>query len=431
MIRPEVIQDVKLRFGIIGNDEALLNAINVALNVASTDVAVLITGETGVGKENIARIIHAYSPRKHENYIAVNCGSLPEGTIDSELFGHVRGAYTGAIDEGSGYFGAANKGTIFLDEVGELPLSTQARLLRVIETGEYIKVGSSKVEKTNVRIISATNRQLSKSVAEGRFRRDLFYRLRGVPIILPPLRERGTDVLLLFRKFAADFAERNHMPAVRLTEDAKEWVMSYSWPGNIRELKNVAESISIMEESRDVDAGMLNRHFPQEKPLGPQLPVLAGAGDKGFENEREFMMQALLGMRQEIQELHKQIEELRKNQQLLSQSTTTDAQSGVTLIHSHQQGVDTHHHLTSYIKSVPLSASSVVDDDDIQDTEVLEEENLSLQDALKDKIIKALEKHRGHRKSAAAELGISERTLYRKIKDYGLDKDNSKGVDTL
>lgn len=423
MIRPEVIQQVKLHFGIIGNNEALLHGIDAALQVASTDASVLITGESGVGKESFPKIIHAYSPRKHQNYIAVNCGAIPEGTIDSELFGHVKGAFTGAIDERKGYFGEANGGTIFLDEVGELPLSTQARLLRVLESGEYIKVGSSKVEKTNVRIVAATNLNMTQAIADGRFRRDLYYRLSVVPIILPPLRERGNDVLLLFRKFAADFAEKYHMPAIRLTEDGKQSVLNYSWPGNVRELKNVTERISILEENREVDAQMLSRYL-KEQSREPQLPVLIGAGGKSFENEREFLMQALLGMRQEIQDLKKQIEDLQQKQQLPRQHSVPD-QPSVTLIHPSQSVAMATPQISGYIH--PQHTIKAVDvDDDIQDTEVLEEENLSLSDALKDKIIKALEKHHGRRKSAAAELGISERTLYRKIKDYGLDKGNHK-----
>ena len=422
MIRPEIIQQVKLHFGIIGNNEALLHGIDAALQVASTDASVLITGESGVGKESFPKIIHAYSPRKHESYIAVNCGAIPEGTIDSELFGHVKGAFTGAIDERKGYFGEANGGTIFLDEVGELPLSTQARLLRVLESGEYIKVGSSKVEKTNVRIVAATNLNMAQAIADGRFRKDLFYRLSVVPIMLPPLRERGNDVLLLFRKFAADFAEKYRMPAIRLTEDGKQSVMAYSWPGNIRELKNVVERISILEENRDVDAEMLRRYL-KEQSRGPQLPVLLGAGEKNFENEREFLVQALMGMRQEIQDLKKQLEDLQQKQQLLMQQPVAD-QPSMTLIHS-SQSMGGSPQIATYYKPAP-SVKAVDDDDDIQDTEVLEEENLSLSDALKEKIIKALEKHHGRRKNAAAELGISERTLYRKIKDYGLDKGNNK-----
>lgn len=423
MIRPEIIQQVKLHFGIIGNNEALLHGIDAALQVASTDASVLITGESGVGKESFPKIIHAYSPRKHQSYIAVNCGAIPEGTIDSELFGHVKGAFTGAIDERKGYFGEANGGTIFLDEVGELPLSTQARLLRVLESGEYIKVGSSKVEKTNVRIVAATNLNMAQAIADGRFRKDLFYRLSVVPIMLPPLRERGTDVLLLFRKFAADFAEKYRMPAIRLTEDGKQSVMTYSWPGNIRELKNVVERISILEENRDVDAEMLRRYL-KEQSRGPQLPVLLGAGEKNFENEREFLVQALLGMRQEIQDLKKQLEDLQQKQQLLMQQPVPD-QPSMTLIHPSQSMGVTSPKIASYYKPAS-SVKAMADDDDIQDTEVVEEENLSISDALKEKIIKALEKHHGRRKNAAAELGISERTLYRKIKDYGLDKGNNK-----
>lgn len=427
MIRPEIIQQVKQHFGIIGNNEALLHGIDAALQVASTDASVLITGESGVGKESFPKIIHAYSPRKHESYIAVNCGAIPEGTIDSELFGHVKGAFTGAIDERKGYFGEANGGTIFLDEVGELPLSTQARLLRVLESGEYIKVGSSKVEKTNVRIVAATNLNMTQAIADGRFRKDLFYRLSVVPIMLPPLRERGNDVLLLFRKFAADFAEKYRMPAIRLTEDGKQSVMAYSWPGNIRELKNVVERISILEENRDVDAEMLRRYL-KEQSRGPQLPVLLGAGEKNFENEREFLVQALLGMRQEIQDLKKQLEDLQQKQQLLMQQPVSD-QPSMTLIHPSQSVGVTSPQIATYYK--PATVKAVDDDDDIQDTEVLEEENLSLSDALKEKIIKALEKHHGRRKNAAAELGISERTLYRKIKDYGLDKGNNKNNTAL
>ncbi len=423
MIRPEVIQQVKLHFGIIGNNEGLLHGIDAALQVAPTDASVLITGESGVGKESFPKIIHAYSPRKHESYIAVNCGAIPEGTIDSELFGHVKGAFTGAIDERKGYFGEANGGTIFLDEVGELPLATQARLLRVLESGEYIKVGSSKVEKTNVRIVAATNLNMAQAIADGRFRRDLFYRLSVVPIMLPPLRERGNDVLLLFRKFAADFAEKYRMPAIRLTEDGKQSVLNYSWPGNVRELKNVVERISILEENREVDAQMLSRYL-KEQSREPQLPVLARVGEKGFENEREFLMQALLGMRQEIQDLKKQIEDLQQKQQQLPLQQTLPDQPSMTLIHPTQAVSVANPQLSGYITQRTVKAVEV--DDDIQDTEVVEEENLSLSNALKEKIIKALDKHHGRRKSAAAELGISERTLYRKIKDYGLDKGNHK-----
>lgn len=422
MIRSEIIQQVKLHFGIIGNNEGLLRGIDAALQVASTDVSVLITGESGVGKESFPKIIHAYSPRKHEKYIAVNCGAIPEGTIDSELFGHVKGAFTGAVDERKGYFGEANGGTIFLDEVGELPLSTQARLLRVLESGEYIKVGSSKVEKTNVRIVAATNVNMMQAIADGRFRKDLFYRLSVVPIMLPPLRERGNDVLLLFRKFAVDFAERYRMPAIRLTEEGKQVLLAYSWPGNIRELKNITEQISILEENREVDGAVLQRYL--KEPLRePQLPVLRGTSDTNFESERELLYQALYGMRSEIQELKKQVEELRQKQ--LQQPAETDRT--VTLIHSASQSdaAVLSPQITSYGKA-SVGPKMTADDDDIQDTVVVEEENLSIQDVLREKIVKALRKHHGKRKLAAQELGISERTLYRKIKDYGLEKNSDR-----
>jgi len=418
MIRPEVIQQVKLHFGIIGNDEGLLRGIDVALQVASTDLSVLITGESGVGKENFPKIIHAYSPRKHEKYIAVNCGAIPEGTIDSELFGHVKGAFTGAIDERKGYFGEANGGTIFLDEVGELPLSTQARLLRVLESGEYIKVGSSKVEKTNVRIVAATNLNMDQAIADGRFRQDLYYRLSAVPISLPPLRSRGNDILLLFRKFAADFAEKYHMPAVRLTEEGKQIVLSYSWPGNIRELKNVTEQISILEEKREIDARIL-KNYLKEQPKEMQLPAVLGARDKNFESEREFLYQALFGMRKEINDLRKEIENLHQIKASIGGSATTE-QPAVAFIPTVTHAEPIEPQIIKPIGNTPLHPKD--DEDDIQDTEVVEEENLSLEDVLKDKIVKALEKHHGRRKSAALELGISERTLYRKIKEYGLDK---------
>jgi len=421
MIRPEIIQQVKLHFGIIGNDEGLLRGIDVALQVASTDLSVLITGESGVGKENFPKIIHAYSPRKHEKYIAVNCGAIPEGTIDSELFGHVKGAFTGAIDERKGYFGEANGGTIFLDEVGELPLSTQARLLRVLESGEYIKVGSSKVEKTNVRIVAATNLNMSQAIADGRFRQDLYYRLSAVPISLPPLRSRGNDILLLFRKFASDFAEKYHMPAVRLTEEGKQTVLSYPWPGNIRELKNVTEQISILEEKREIDARIL-KNYLKEQPQEIRLPAVLGTRDKNFESEREFLYQALFGMRKEINDLRKQIEDLQQQKTPLLGGTVQEHQSVAfipTVTHA-EPVVE-----PQIIKPVGNVVSHPKDDeDDIQDTEVVEEENLSLEDVMKDKVVKALEKHHGRRKSAAQELGISERTLYRKIKEYGLDKKN-------
>ena len=394
------IQQVKLRFGIIGNTEALSRAIDVAIQVAPTDLSVLITGESGVGKESFPQIIHQYSRRKHGQYIAVNCGAIPEGTIDSELFGHEKGAFTGAIGERKGYFGEADGGTIFLDEVGELPLPTQARLLRVLESGEFIKVGSSKVQKTDVRIVAATNVNLTQAIADGRFREDLYYRLNTVPIQIPPLRERGEDVLLLFRKFAGDFAEKYRMPAIQLTEDAKQVLLAYPWPGNVRQLKNITEQISIIETNREINAAILQGYLPVQNTQ--RLPALFGIKDsKNFESEREILYSVLFDMRHEVSELKKMVHNLMAEKGNVSLVTPVPPASVPTIIH-------------------PVKAPCPVDDD-IQDTEEYVEESLSLDEVKKEMIRKALEKHHGNRKSAAQDLNISERTLYRKIKEYGLD----------
>ena len=423
MVKAE-IQQVKLRFGIIGNNEALLRGIDVAMQVAPTDLSVLITGESGVGKESFPQIIHQYSHRKHGQYIAVNCGAIPEGTIDSELFGHEKGAFTGAISERKGYFGEANGGTIFLDEVGELPLPTQARLLRVLESGEFIKVGSSKVEKTDVRIVAATNVNLVQAIAEGRFREDLYYRLNTVPIQIPPLRERGEDVVLLFRKFASDFAEKYHMPPLQLTEDARQMLMAYTWPGNVRQLKNITEQISIIEANREINADILKNYLPENN--AQRLPALLGNKEsKGFGSEREILYQVLFDMRQDVTELKKLVHEI------MTERAATGAGSGIKSSYytspSQPQLVTpatVEPNVTTIIHSAvqpatPLSSS--VNDDDIQNTEEYVEESLALDDVEKDMIRKALEKHHGKRKSAAQDLNISERTLYRKIKEYGLD----------
>ena len=399
MTKAEILQ-VKLRFGIIGNTEALSRAIDVAIQVAPTDLSVLITGESGVGKESFPQIIHQYSRRKHGQYIAVNCGAIPEGTIDSELFGHEKGAFTGAIGERKGYFGEADGGTIFLDEVGELPLPTQARLLRVLESGEFIKVGSSKVQKTDVRIVAATNVNLTQAIADGRFREDLYYRLNTVPIQIPPLRERGEDVLLLFRKFAGDFAEKYRMPAIQLTEDAKQVLLAYPWPGNVRQLKNITEQISIIETNREINAAILQGYLPVQNTQ--RLPALFGIKDsKNFESEREILYSVLFDMRQEVSELKKMVHNLMAEKGNVSLVTPVPPASVPTIIH-------------------PVKAPCPVDDD-IQDTEEYVEESLSLDEVKKEMIRKALEKHHGNRKSAAQDLNISERTLYRKIKEYGLD----------
>lgn len=417
MVRSE-IQNVKLRFGIIGNAEGLNRAIDVAIQVAPTDLSVLITGESGVGKENFPQIIHQFSRRKHGQYIAVNCGAIPEGTIDSELFGHEKGAFTGAISDRNGYFAEANGGTIFLDEVGELPLATQARLLRVLESGEFIKVGSSKVQKTDVRIVAATNVNLTKAIAEGRFREDLYYRLNTVPIKIPPLRERGDDITLLFRKFASDFAGKYRMPAIQLSEDAKALLLTYPWPGNVRQLKNITEQISIIETNRDITAEILKDYLPEQQ-VSSGLPALFGvksSAGKAFESEREILYQVLFDMRRDVTELKKLVNTL-----MAERGAQSVSPSSVSYYQEPQRNlVATVVPATPAIISASKSVRPVVDD--IQDTEeVVEETTLSLDEVEKEMIRKALERHHGKRKNAAKDLNISERTLYRKIKEYGLD----------
>ena len=418
MTRTE-IQQVKLRFGIIGNDENLLHAIDTAMQVAPTDVSVLITGESGVGKESFPQIIHQFSRRKHGKYIAVNCGAIPEGTIDSELFGHEKGAFTGAISDRKGYFSEADGGTIFLDEVGELPLATQARLLRVLENGEFIRVGSSKVEKTNVRIVAATNVNLDRAIADGRFREDLFYRLSTVPIKVPALRERGDDAALLFRKFAADFAEKYRMPAIQLTDEAKRMLVNYRWPGNVRQLKNVTEQISIIETDREVTADMLKRYLPQQEQ-GQRLPALFGAKDFGqsFEGEREFLYKMLYNLNNEVTELKQVVKKLMAGEQVTvaAEATHTPYYAPTT------PSTDTVIPIIQHPVANGRPAPSLHDNDNIQDTEAVEEaEAMSLDEVEKEMIKKALERNRGRRRAAAKELNISERTLYRKIKVYDLE----------
>ena len=421
MVKSE-IQSVKLRFGIIGNCEGLNRAIDVAIQVAPTDLSVLVTGESGVGKESFPQIVHQFSRRKHGPYIAVNCGAIPEGTIDSELFGHEKGAFTGAISDRNGYFAEANGGTIFLDEVGELPLSTQARLLRVLESGEYIKVGSSKVQKTDVRIVAATNVDFATAIAEGRFREDLYYRLNTVPIKIPPLRERGDDITLLFRKFASDFAEKYRMPAIQLTEDAKVLLLAYSWPGNVRQLKNITEQISIIETNRDITAEILRNYLP-EQHVNSGLPALFGVKantGKAFESEREILYQVLFDMRRDVTDLKKLVNTLMAERGAQS-VPTAPATTAVSYYQEPQRNlVATVVPATPTIISAAKPAHPVVDD--IQDTEeVVEEATLSLDEVEKEMIRKALDRHHGKRKNAAKDLNISERTLYRKIKEYGLD----------
>lgn len=393
----EEIQRMKQRFRIVGNDAALNRAIDVAMQVASTDLAVLINGESGSGKDVFPRIIHENSLRKTKKFLAVNCGAIPEGTIDSELFGHVKGAFTNAINDRDGYFAEANGGTIFLDEVAELPLSTQARLLRVLESGEFIRVGSSKVEKTDVRIVAATNVNLAQAIESHRFREDLFYRLSTIPIKVPPLRERGQDIPLLLRKFAADCAEKYRMPAIQLTDDARQMLMTYHWPGNIRQLKNVTEQISIMAQQRVITADMLQYYLPDR--MSQTLPALARQhqSENSFENEREILYKVLFDLRRDITDLKAQVNSMSQGQ--------TTVQQPVPI----------------YPSSQSENVASVQTDDDIQDTEVYVEETLSLDEVEKDLIRRALVKHGGKRRGAAQDLNISERTLYRKIKEYNLE----------
>ena len=404
------IQKVKQQFGIIGNDPELHRAIDTAIQVAQTDLSVLITGESGVGKEFFPKIIHSNSVRKHGKYIAVNCGAIPEGTIDSELFGHVKGAFTGAVNERKGYFSEADGGTIFLDEVAELPMATQARLLRVLENGEYIRVGSSDVEKTNVRIVCATNVNLPEAITDGRFREDLYYRLSTVPINVPPLRRRGDDVILLFKKFSMDFAAKYNVPRIQLDESAKRAIMVYSWPGNIRQLKNIAEQISILELNRDINGETVAHYLPKEQTNN--LPTIAGRKNEGktFESEREILYSVLFDMRRDITELKKQIETLRTTQESAKHETTYYTETK-------EMPVATHRIEPAYrIESTPLHYEQV---ENVVDEYI--EETLSLNDVEKKTILQALERNKGKRRNAAKELNISERTLYRKIKEYGIE----------
>ncbi len=428
MMNNSEMQSVKNKFGIVGVDPALNRSIDVAVQVASTDLSVLVTGESGVGKERIPQIIHQYSARKHNKYIAVNCGAIPEGTIDSELFGHVKGSFTGATSDRKGYFEEANGGTIFLDEVGELPLSTQVRLLRVLEAGEYMKVGSSEVYKTNVRVVAATNMDMPRAISEGRFREDLYYRLNTVPITVPPLRQRGDDIYLLFRKFATDFAEKYKMPAVSLSAEARMLLLHYSWPGNVRQLKNVTEQISVLETDREISKETLLSYLP-DQAVGANLPMVTpSAGDKSFNSEREILYQVLFDMKKDMNDLKKLVNDIMRNAGM----HVDDIQMKPVDVHTYRdihqsyegmQGVDNFPTDTT-VPSTPVTSSSVTkikSQRDIQDMEEYVEENFSLEDAEKDMIKKALEKHNNKRKYAAQDLKISERTLYRKIKQYGLE----------
>ena len=416
------LQTVKNRFGIIGNSEPLNRALDVAIQVAPTDITVLITGESGTGKENMPKIIHHYSSRKHHEYIAVNCGAIPEGTIDSELFGHEKGAFTGATDSRKGYFEVADGGTIFLDEVGELPIPTQVRLLRVLETGEFIKVGASKVKKTDVRIIAATNENVQKAIQKGKFREDLFYRLSTVPIFLEPLRERKNDIHLLFRKFSADFAEKYRMPGIRLNQKAVEILEKYSWPGNIRQLKNVAEQISVIENSREVDELILTKYLPDIDSSRNLPMVIDGHKESDNFSERDILYKVLFEMKQDVTEMKRVIVDLLNNNNLSNNEKTalitklSDSSALDGEIKFNEQPNNTVSLQEENISEEPPSYN-------ISFQESVEiEESLSLEEREKELIQKALKKHNGRRKNAAKELGISERTLYRKIKEFEILK---------
>ena len=394
------LNEIKNRFGIIGNDPRLNSAIDTAVQIAGTNLSVLITGESGVGKEVIPKIIHAFSPRKHNNYIAINCGAIPEGTIESELFGHEKGSFTGANEARKGYFEAADKGTIFLDEVGELPLPTQARLLRVLESGEFIRVGSSKAQKTDVRVIAASNINFMHAIQEGKFREDLYYRLNAVPIYIPPLRERKGDIHLLFMKFALDFADKYKMPAVRLEPDARALLEAYRWPGNIRQLKNVAEQISVLESNRQISAEVLRKYLPADDPNS--LPVRnCDSGTAGNIQDRDIIFKMLFQLREEVDELKAMIGRPDSNVPEIPQV----------------------HALPAKLSDIP-DFSIVVPSAEVE--HVKEEAPLTIHDMNDDMIRKALEKHEGRRKAAAAELGISERTLYRKIKELKINENDKK-----
>jgi len=419
----ESIQSIKQRFGIIGNDATLNRAIEKAIQVAPTDISVLVTGESGVGKESIPKIIHSLSHRKHGKYIAVNCGAIPEGTIDSELFGHEKGAFTGATATRNGYFEVADGGTIFLDEVGELPLTTQVRLLRVLENGEFIKVGSSKVQKTNVRIVAATNVNMFEAIKKEKFREDLYYRLSTIEINLPPLRERKEDIHLLFRKFASDFALKYKMPTIKLSEEAVQMLLKYRWSGNIRQLRNVAEQISVLEQNRSIDAITLQSYLPTGSTNLPAI-VKNNKSESDFSNEREILYKVLFDMKADLNDLKKLTMELMKN------GNATEVQekneSLIQKIYGNEEDAAYEDAKEDDIEllSIPENAS-IEPTKDTADKyhfaeEIEEEETLSLHDKELELIKKSLERHQGKRKLAAAELGISERTLYRKIKQFDL-----------
>ncbi|MCW3104536.1 MAG: sigma54 specific transcriptional regulator, Fis family [Bacteroidetes bacterium] len=410
------IQEIKNRFGIIGSATSLDRAIDIAKQVAPTDLTVLITGESGSGKEVFPQIIHSLSARKHGQYIAVNCGAIPEGTIDSELFGHEKGSFTGAHEARKGYFEVANGGTIFLDEVAEMPMATQARLLRVLESGEFIKVGSSKVLKTDVRVVAATNVNIQQAIEKGKFREDLFYRLNTVPIIVPPLRERKQDIHLLFRKFASDFSAKYRMPTIKLDENAEQILANYYWQGNVRQLKNITEQISVIERQRDISAETLVKYLPIQQTS--QLPVLASSSNAGTDfNERDILYKVLFDMKKDLMDLKKIVVDLIENDNQLNQDFQPENAQLIKKLFQDVGSPET----TIQLGYNNTSSPTLLKQKDEAPSHVIEvEETLSLQEIEEDMIKKALIKHKGKRKNAAKELGISERTLYRKINEYGI-----------
>lgn len=415
-------QSIKNRFGIIGNSPALNYALQVAIQVAATDLTVLIMGESGVGKEAFSLIIHSLSNRKHNPFIAVNCGAIPEGTIDSELFGHEKGSFTGALDARKGYFETVNGGTIFLDEIGEMPLGTQARLLRVLEAGEYIRVGSSKVQKTDVRVIAATNKDLLQLVQQGKFREDLYYRLSTVPIRVPALHDRKEDIHLLFRKFAADFADKYKTGSVQLDDEAKQLLINYPWPGNVRELKNIAEQISVLSQDKNITAKELGRFL--QPYSSNRLPVLAHANGspQEFSNEREILYKLFFDMKKDVTELKRMFLEVLQNPNLVAQNPALINELKELKAHENlpvlvQQPMQQMQPVTNLPSGRQVSIGM---NDEIHD-HVEVEESLNIMDKEKELIIKALKKHKGKRKDAALDLGISERTLYRKLKEYDIE----------
>ena len=418
-MRISELQEIKRRYNIVGNCDALNHALDVALQVAPTDLSVLIVGESGVGKEIIPRLIHERSPRRREKYFAINCGSIPEGTIDSELFGHVKGSFTGAIDDSPGYFGAANKGTLFLDEVGELPLATQARLLRVLETGEYISVGATEVRKTDVRIVAATNVNMTKAISEGRFREDLYYRLNSIPIHMPPLRERGEDIVLLFRLFAMQMAEKYKMERIVLDDGAKEILKRYKWPGNVRQLKNLTEQISILSPTREISADVLKQFIPQDTESTQLVKIGKCESDNSFENEREILYKILFDLRGNVNELRQEVAMLKKKLNLTADLSVRGNELPAVTSHD-----------TTQPKPVIISnekpetefdlAEEYVDDQQQTSVDTDPKQSLNIEKMSKHYLERALERNGGNRKKAAEELGISDRTLYRWLRHFGI-----------